>query len=39
MKTIEKNPCNWRNNKWVCAAIPALLIHCTRTKRIPKYLY
>ena len=29
MNTIKENACNWRNNKWVCAAIPALLIHCS----------
>ena len=29
MKTIKTSPCNWRNNKWVCGAIPALLIHCS----------
>ena len=29
MKTIETTTRNWHNNKWVCAAIPALLIHCS----------
>jgi len=29
MKTIKTSPCNRRNNKWICGAIPALLIHCS----------
>ena len=29
MKTTKTTPCNWRNNKWLCGAIPALLIHCS----------
>ncbi len=29
MNSMESNTSNWRNNKWVCAAIPALLIHCS----------
>ena len=28
-KTIETTTGSWRNNKWMCAAIPALLIHCS----------
>jgi len=29
MNTTETKTCNWRNNKWICAAIPALLLHCS----------
>jgi len=29
MKTIKASTCNLRNNKWICGAIPALLIHCS----------
>ena len=29
MKTIKTTSRNWRNNKWICAAIPALLLHCS----------
>ena len=29
MKTVKTSHCNWRNNKWICGAIPALLIHCS----------
>ncbi len=29
MKTIKTTTRNWRDNKWMCAAIPALLLHCS----------
>ena len=29
MKTTKTASRNWRNNKWICGAIPALLIHCS----------
>ncbi|MBE6932512.1 MAG: OFA family MFS transporter [Ruminococcaceae bacterium] len=29
MKTRKTNTFDWRSNKWVCAAIPALLLHCS----------
>jgi len=29
MKTIETTNAGWRSNKWMRAAIPALLIHCS----------
>ncbi len=29
METIKSSPRNRRNNKWLCGAIPALLIHCS----------
>ncbi len=29
METIKSSPRNRRSNKWLCGAIPALLIHCS----------
>ncbi len=29
METKEKVNCGWRNNRWLRAAIPALLLHCS----------
>ena len=29
MKTTKTASRNWRSNKWICGAIPALLIHCS----------
>jgi len=29
METIKASPSNRRENKWLCGAIPALLIHCS----------
>ncbi len=29
METKEKVNCDWRNNRWFRAAIPALLLHCS----------
>lgn len=29
MKTLKSSPSNLLNNKWICGAIPALLIHCS----------
>ena len=29
MKTVKASLCDRRNNKWICGAIPALLIHCS----------
>ncbi len=29
METNEKVNCGWRNNRWLRAAIPALLLHCS----------
>ena len=29
MKTSEKKAGGWRTNKWIRAAIPALLLHCS----------
>ncbi len=29
METNEKVNCGWRNNRWLRAAVPALLLHCS----------